>query len=276
MAVTIKERRDLRLDKLYTDKYQVRNLDPGKEIDELEDTIRIHGVLQPIMVAPSGLGDERYEIIMGQRRFIACRNLQMESIPCQILSEKIDVLEAKTLSVIENMSRVDLPQGDYIDVCTELFKHYGSPKLVAEKTGLPIDKVRRYVKYDQLMPVLQQKVDGGVVLADALRAQQAAELGNDKPDSQDALNWLNTIGGISSKQKVDVLKAKSRNPSVKADDVVKLVTNVVQTTITIHLGEMMQNVNDFANANGYGNVEEAALQLITDALDHHGFSDGAP
>ena len=276
MAVTIKERRDLRLDQLYTDKYQVRNLDPGKEIDELEDTIRIHGVLQPIMVAPSGLGDERYEIIMGQRRFIACRNLQMESIPCQILSEKIDVLEAKTLSVIENMSRVDLPQGDYIDVCTELFKHYGSPKLVAEKTGLPIDKVRRYVKYDQLMPVLQQKVDGGVVLADALRAQQAAELGNDKPDSQDALNWLNTIGGLSSNQKVDVLKAKSRNPSVKADDVVKLVTNVVQTTITIHLGEMMQNVNDFANANGYGNVEEAALQLITDALDHHGFSDGAP
>lgn len=276
MAVTIKERRDLRLDQLYIDKFQVRNTDPGKEIDELEDTIRVHGILQPIMVAPSGLDDDRYEIIMGQRRFIACRNLQLESIPCQILSETIDVHEAKTLSVIENMSRVDLPQSDYIDVCTELFRHYGSKKLVAEKTGLPYHKVDRYVKFDQLMPALQEKVSAGVPLADALRAQRAAELGNDEPESEDALKWLNTLGSLSSKQKVDVLKAKSRNPSVKADDAVELVTNVVQTTITIHLGEMMQNVNDFKDANGYGNIEEAALQLITDALDQHGFSDEAP
>ena len=149
--------------------------------------------------------------------------------------------------------------------------------MVAEKTGLPIDKVRRYVKYDQLMPELRQKVDGeGIALADALRAQRAAELGNDKPDPQDALKWLDTFGSLSSKQKTDVLKAKSRNPSVKADDAVEIVTNVVQTTITIHLGELMQNVNDFATANGYGNAEEAALQLITDALDQHGFSDDAP
>ena len=125
------------------------------------------------------------------------------------------------------------------------------------------------------MPALQEKVVTGVPLADALRAQRAAELGNDTPEPQDALQWLDKIGALSSKQKTDVLKAKSNNPTVNADDAVKMVANVVQTTITIHLGEMMQNVNDFANANGYGNVEEAALQLLTDALDLHGFSDEA-
>jgi ParB family chromosome partitioning protein len=276
MATTITERRDLRLEQLYIDKFQVRNADPGKDIDELEDTIRIHGVLQPIMVAPSGANDERYEIVMGQRRFIACRNLQMKTIPCQILSDTMDVHEAKTLSVIENMSRVDLPQSDYIDVCTELFRHYGSNTLVAQKTGLPKHKVDKYVKYDRLMPALQSKVSAGTPLDDALRAQRAAELGNDQPDPEDALDWLQTLESLSGREKTEVLKAKSQHPSVQAIEAVELVNNLVETTLTIHLGEIAQHVNNFADSNGYGNTEDAALQLISDALELHGFSDETP
>ena len=92
----------------------------------------------------------------------------------------MDERDAKVLSVTENLIRRDLNRKDLIDVCTYLYKQYDSMKDVADKTGLPYNKVREYVKYDRLKPELKKLVDNNdVELKTALRAQDAAAAGGD-------------------------------------------------------------------------------------------------
>lgn len=152
--VKIVEYRDVELSALTIGKGQVRLRNVAKDLPELVESIRKHGLLEPIVVCPSE-EEGKYEIITGQRRFLAHQELEYAKIPAAILSEKVDETTAKVLSVTENLIRKDLNSSDLIDVCTFLYKKYGSMRAVAEETALPYDTVRRYVKYEQLVPELK-------------------------------------------------------------------------------------------------------------------------
>src|SRR5262249_41876677 len=138
---------------------QARVRDVEKDLDELIANIRIHGQLEPIVVArrPSG----KYEIITGQRRFLAHKHLGRETIYAAILPDSLDESTAKALSVSENLVRTDLNPKDLIDACTSLYRKYGSVKAVAEELGLPWPKVAACVKYERLRPQLRKLVDAG-------------------------------------------------------------------------------------------------------------------
>jgi ParB family transcriptional regulator, chromosome partitioning protein len=140
----IKEVKEIPLSDLEIGKGQVRLRDVGKDIDELADSIRKVGLLEPIVVC-EGQTPGKFEIITGQRRFLAHHELKKPTILSAILDEKVDEQTAKVLSVTENLVRRDLNSKDLIDACTFLFKRYGSIKAVAEETGLPRDKVSNYV-----------------------------------------------------------------------------------------------------------------------------------
>ena len=94
----IVEIKEIPLKTLIIGKGQVRVRDVGKDIDELADSIKKQGLLQPIVVCES---DEpgKYEILTGQRRFLAHKVLQLEKITACILDEKVDEIEAKLISV---------------------------------------------------------------------------------------------------------------------------------------------------------------------------------
>ena len=119
------EIKEIPLDALVIGKGQVRVRDVGKGIDELASSIKKLGLLQPIVVCDS---DEpgKYEILTGQRRFLAHKELHKDTITACILDEKVDEAEAKILSVTENLVRRDPNSKDYIDACTWLYRKYGS------------------------------------------------------------------------------------------------------------------------------------------------------
>ena len=78
------------------------NFKPG-EIEELANSIKRHGLLQPILVRKTGDG---YEIIAGERRWQACRSLGMETIPVRFwLADDTEAFEA---ALVENIQRSDL------------------------------------------------------------------------------------------------------------------------------------------------------------------------
>src|SRR5574338_1518788 len=182
----IKEVKEIELSKLRIGKGQVRTKDVGKEIDELADSIKILGLLEPIVVAPPDK-DGNYEILTGQRRFTAVKQLKWPKIMAAILAERVDESIAKAISVTENVVRRDLSQIELINACTALYKKYGSAKHVSEATGLPYDIVRAYVKYDRLVEPLKKMVDsGGVDIKVALRAQDAAEVSGE-PNAKEAV-----------------------------------------------------------------------------------------
>lgn len=75
-------------------------------IDELAESIRKHGILQPILVRPKPNGEEGYQLVAGERRWRAAQQVGLESVPCRVLEfEDRKVSEA---SLEENMKRQDL------------------------------------------------------------------------------------------------------------------------------------------------------------------------
>lgn len=100
---------DLRIDKVAIDQlvpgeYQPRQQFGAEALQELSDSIRIQGIVQPIVV--KALGDDRYEIIAGERRWRAAKQAGLESVP--VVIRKADNQATLAMALIENMQREDL------------------------------------------------------------------------------------------------------------------------------------------------------------------------
>ncbi len=96
--------RHLAIKKIIANTYQPRTEFDEAALLELTESVLVHGVLQPIMVRPSG--DDRYELIAGERRFRAAQAAGLTQIPA-VIREMTDE-ESLTVALIENIQREDL------------------------------------------------------------------------------------------------------------------------------------------------------------------------
>ncbi|MCU1719120.1 ParB/RepB/Spo0J family partition protein [Pseudomonas sp. 5P_3.1_Bac2] len=98
------ELQHLPLDLIQRGKYQPRrDMDPTA-LEELAQSIKVHGVMQPIVVRP--IGEGRYEIIAGERRWRASQQAGMDTIPA--LARDLPDEAAIAMALIENIQREDL------------------------------------------------------------------------------------------------------------------------------------------------------------------------
>ena len=96
--------RELPVDLVQRGKYQPRrDMDP-ESLQELADSIKVQGVMQPILVRP--ISDKRYEIIAGERRWRATQLAGLESIP--VIVRNVSDETAIAMALIENIQREDL------------------------------------------------------------------------------------------------------------------------------------------------------------------------
>ena len=93
---------EIEMEKIVPNRFQPRKTF-SDDISELAESIRAHGVLQPITVRPLG---EKYEIVMGERRYRACEKLGMHKIPCMVV--EMNDRETMEVALIENLQRQDL------------------------------------------------------------------------------------------------------------------------------------------------------------------------
>ncbi len=100
-------------------------------LQELQASIKEKGILEPILVRPKG---ERYEIIAGERRYQASKNLKLSEIPC--IEMDVDDQEAMELSLIENLQRKDLDVFEEADGLNTLIENYGyTHDQISDKIG---------------------------------------------------------------------------------------------------------------------------------------------
>ncbi|MFA5679189.1 MAG: ParB/RepB/Spo0J family partition protein [Pseudomonas sp.] len=96
--------RDLPVDLIQRGKYQPRrDMDPTA-LEELANSIKVQGVMQPIVVRP--IGNDKYEIIAGERRWRATQQAGLDSIPAVIRDVPDEA--AIAMALIENIQREDL------------------------------------------------------------------------------------------------------------------------------------------------------------------------
>ncbi|WP_118183761.1 ParB/RepB/Spo0J family partition protein [Paraburkholderia phosphatilytica] len=94
----------LPLDRMQAGKYQPRTRMDEGGLQELAASIRAQGVMQPILVRP--IGEDRYEIIAGERRFRAARMAGLDEVP--VLVKDVPDQAAAAMALIENIQREDL------------------------------------------------------------------------------------------------------------------------------------------------------------------------
>jgi ParB family chromosome partitioning protein len=265
------EVRDIALDDLVISTGQVRVRDVGKEIDELAASIQKLGLLEPIVVCPAEKPG-KFEILTGQRRFLAHKQLKRATIRATVLAERVDDATAKALSLTENLVRRDLHSRDLIDACTSLYKKYGTIAAVAEETGLPYSKVSQYVKYDRLGSELRKLVDGGQVdLKAALRAHDAASVTGEY-NPEEAVKFAKEMSSMSGAQQDRIVKKKAQEPEASADEIIesaKTGGKVVQVLVTLGQ-EVHKSLQSYAQAEGTSQ-DNAAADLISEALSGKGY-----
>ncbi len=96
--------RELKLTQLQRGKYQPRMKMRDSELEELAQSIRTQGIMQPLLVR--SIGPQKYEIIAGERRFRAAGLAGLEAVP--VLVKDVDDQTAAAMALIENMQREDL------------------------------------------------------------------------------------------------------------------------------------------------------------------------
>jgi len=91
---------------LSRNKFQPRKHFSKESLEELTNSIRERGVIQPIVVRPDKANDGKYEIIAGERRWLASQNAGLHEVPVVILD--IDDIKSLEFAIVENVQRQDL------------------------------------------------------------------------------------------------------------------------------------------------------------------------
>jgi len=144
---------------------------PRKEFDlvglnELAESIRTAGVIQPVLVRESG---DKYELITGERRWRACQQLGLTKIPA-IVKEADD----KTLlewAIIENTQRRDLNPVERGRAYKELLSTFNlTHEAVAERVGLDRSTITNFIRLLELPAEVQEEVSRGTITMGHARA----------------------------------------------------------------------------------------------------------
>jgi ParB family chromosome partitioning protein len=169
---------------------QPRSVFDEEAMAELVHSIREVGLLQPIVVRP--LGDDRYELIMGERRWRAAQQAGLDAIPTIVRETKDDALLRDAL--LENLHRAQLNPLEEAAAYQQMLDDFGcTHEELASRIGRSRPQISNTLRLLKLSVPVQRRVAAGVLSAGHARAL----LGVDDAARQDALAARVVAEGIS-------------------------------------------------------------------------------
>jgi ParB family transcriptional regulator, chromosome partitioning protein len=148
--------------------YQPRMEVPLESLETLIDSIRRHGVMEPILVRPKAAG---YELVAGQRRLLAAKEAGLSSIPAVV--QDLTDEQVLVLSLVENLQREDLNPADEARAFQMLHGRFG---LTHEEIGEAVGRGRTYVTNSLRLLVLEKPVLDALASGRLTRGQGLALL----------------------------------------------------------------------------------------------------
>ena len=121
-------------------KYQPRKIFNKESLDELANSIKERGVVQPIIVRKSKEFNNKYEIVAGERRWLASQNAGLNEIPAVVI--EADDIKALEFAIVENVQRSDLNPVEEATGYKRLMDEFGYDQ---EKVGKFIGKSRAHI-----------------------------------------------------------------------------------------------------------------------------------
>ena len=138
---------------LQPNKYQPRTIFDEKKITELSSSIKENGVIQPIAVRPNSYEPGKYEIVAGERRWLAAQKAGLNEVPVIVLD--LDDKKSLEIAIVENVQRQDLNAIEEAKGYQRLIKEFGYDH---EKISKFMSKSRSHISNTLRLLTLPQDI----------------------------------------------------------------------------------------------------------------------
>ena len=201
--------KNLPLAKIEPNPDQPRKVFDQVSLDELAESIRLHGVITPITVR-KGEKDGYYQIIAGERRWRAARQAGLEDIPAMVLEAEED--EVMELALIENLQRQDLNPIEEAEGYERLMKQFG---LTQEQVAKRVVKSRSAVANALRLLALPTEVRTMVSEGEISGGHARAVLAVNEADKR--VEAARQMVGLSVRQSEALAKRMNKKPVEKPE-----------------------------------------------------------
>ena len=201
-------------------------------LDQLAESIEKHGLLQPVVLRGEE-GTPPYELIVGQRRFLAHKRLKRKTIRA-VFAGSMDDEQALLLSLAENVHRVELNFADKAKAITALFISFGRDvKKTAEALGLHPNTIRDYIKIEELMtPKMKALLKSRKISKEDIKRALASSRGN--AEKADAL--VDELRALSKYEKERAVGFGRDHQNASVEEIVQAaITPRIQKTIILNI-----------------------------------------
>ncbi|MFH0517431.1 ParB/RepB/Spo0J family partition protein [Streptomyces sp. M41] len=196
---------EIPLDAITPNPRQPREIFDEDALQELVTSITEVGLLQPIVVRQ--LGPARYELIMGERRWRACREAGLEAIPAIVRATDDEKLLLDAL--LENLHRAQLNPIEEAAAYDQLLKDFNcTHDQLADRIGRSRPQVSNTLRLLKLSPKVQNRVAAGVLSAGHARAL----LSVDDPEEQERLAYRVVAEGLSVRSVEEIVTLMGSRP----------------------------------------------------------------
>jgi ParB family chromosome partitioning protein len=196
---------ELPLDSIKPNPRQPREVFDEDALQELVTSIKEVGLLQPVVVRQ--LGPARYELIMGERRWRACREAGLEAIPAIVRATDDEKLLLDAL--LENLHRAQLNPLEEAAAYDQLLKDFNcTHDQLADRIGRSRPQVSNTLRLLKLSPAVQRRVAAGVLSAGHARAL----LSVDDSEEQDRLAHRIVAEGLSVRAVEEIVTLMGSRP----------------------------------------------------------------
>ncbi len=196
---------ELPIDAITPNPRQPREVFDEDALAELVTSIQEVGLLQPVVVRR--MGSERYELIMGERRWRACREAGLEQIPAIVRDTDDEKLLLDAL--LENLHRAQLNPLEEAAAYDQLLKDFNcTHDQLADRIGRSRPQVSNTLRLLRLSRPVQRRVAAGVLSAGHARALLSVE----DPEEQDRLAHKIVAEGLSVRAIEEIVTLINSNP----------------------------------------------------------------
>jgi ParB family chromosome partitioning protein len=196
---------EIPLDAITPNPRQPREIFDEDALQELVTSIKEVGLLQPIVVRQ--IGPARYELIMGERRWRACREAGLDVIPAIVRATDDEKLLLDAL--LENLHRAQLNPIEEAAAYDQLLKDFNcTHDQLADRIGRSRPQVSNTLRLLKLSPKVQNRVAAGVLSAGHARAL----LSVDDPEEQERLAYRVVAEGLSVRSVEEIVTLMGSRP----------------------------------------------------------------
>lgn len=210
---------DININKLYVSDINVRKTQIN-EITDLANSITTNGLINPITVR---LTNDKYEVIAGQRRYLAMKELHKQTIPCNVINTTDK--HAEEISLIENIQKNTLSNCDKVRSYSKLYDNYAND-FDKIKTMVKISKatIKKYLKIKDLPIEILEKLDAPD--KSKITVDIAIEITTIMDNGLDIIELIEKMAPLKAKNKIEVIKKINENNVTNMNELDDIIEDI--------------------------------------------------